>query len=384
VKVKAERGMQLKKSCIKLTIMSLLAKFHVRSATAFTCRIVSPTLSTSRNSICITRLYSSSRSENRRDKAEIRSKLGKSSKELDWEHFDFSDNPKTDNRFIKAQNGNIVAPHHHLDATKEAIEDKKAAKKLQDANEAFLSLDPNTIAEATKILEEYVNDDRIERVRSVLKQRTKRSKFLFENPANPSNVWACLRTIDSFGIQYVDVIIDSGRYAGKKAMTQKRGMRTAMGSAQWITLRNYSNTKEAVENIRKQGYKIYASDLNPNSKDVRDIDFDSAPICVVMGNEEDGISDEMRALADETFTLPMCGFAESFNLSVATSITLAHMSSKSQIGTRKGPLQPDLDEHEFICLYLKGLFNSLAQKKMGNAILKKNGIILPEEIFRYI
>ena len=65
-----------------------------------------------------------------------------------------------------------------------------------------------------------------------------------------------------------------------------------------------------------------------------------------MGNEERGISEEMRRLADKTFTLPMCGFAESFNLSVATSITLAHMSSKSD-GEGTGPLRPgDLDEHE--------------------------------------
>jgi len=380
--------MYFKKSYILMTIMSFLAKFHLRSVGAFTCRnslrvATRTTPFSNNNASTMTRLYSNSRSQHKKDKAEVRSRLGKSSNELDWEHFDFSDNPKTDNRFNIAQNGNTAAAHQHLDENKEAIEDRKAAKMLQDANEAFLNLDPKTVAEATKILEEYVNDDRIERVRNVLKQRTKRSKFLFENPANPSNVWACLRTIDSFGIQYVDVIIDSGLYAGKKAMTQKRGMRTAMGSAQWITLRNYSNTKEAIENIRKQGYKIYASDLNPNSKDVREVDWDSEPICVVMGNEEDGISEEMRALADETFTLPMVGFAESFNLSVATSITLAHMSSKSQKGTKKGPLQPDLDEHEFNCLYLKGLFNSLAQKKMGNAILKKNGIILPE-IFRFI
>ena len=48
-----------------------------------------------------------------------------------------------------------------------------------------------------------------------------------------------------------------------------------------------------------------------------------------MGNEERGISDEMRSLADETFYLPMCGFAESFNLSVATAITLAYMKAAS-------------------------------------------------------
>lgn len=70
-------------------------------------------------------------------------------------------------------------------------------------------------------------------MRTVLSQRTKNCKFLFENPNNPSNVWACLRTIDSFGIQDVDVVIASGMYQGKQALSTKRGMRTAMGSAQW-------------------------------------------------------------------------------------------------------------------------------------------------------
>ena len=119
--------------------------------------------------------------------------------------------------------------------------------------------------------------------------------------------------------------------------------------------------------------------MNPNSKDVREIDWDAGPICVVMGNEDKGISDEMRNLADETFTLPMSGFAESFNLSVATSITLAHMSANSSDG--KGPLRPgDMDVHEYNCLYLKGLLQSLPQKRTGPALLKQNGILLPKEI----
>jgi hypothetical protein len=92
-----------------------------------------------------------------------------------------------------------------------------------------------------------------------------------------------------------------------------------------------------------------------------------------MGNEDRGISEEMRNLADETFTLPMCGFAESFNLSVATSITLAHMSAKSQNG--KGPLLPgDMDEHEYNCLYLRGLFHSVPQFRTGQAMLKQNNL----------
>ena len=47
----------------------------------------------------------------------------------------------------------------------------------------------------------------------------------------------------------------------------------------------------------------------------------------------------------------------------------------------KGPLRPgDMDEHEYNCLYLKGLLNSLPQKRTGKALLKQNNIILPDEM----
>jgi len=322
------------------------------------------------------RLYFSSKNSSRGTKKEELKRLGKSQTELSWDHYDFSTNPKQENRF-----GNKgLASDEALDPGEEAKADKECAREMNYANDVYFKLDPEIVQKATEILEPFINQERLERVSSVLKQRTKRIKFLFENPANPSNVWACLRTIDSFGIQNVDLIIDSGKYYGKQALNQKRGMRTAMGSAQWLTLTNHATAEEAIKQIKEeQGYTIYASDLNPNSKDVREIDWDAGPICVVMGNEDQGISQEMRDMADETFTLPMCGFAESFNLSVATSISLAHMSAKSSDG--KGPLRPgDMEEHEYNCLYLKGLLNSLPQKRTGPALLKQNGIVLPDAI----
>jgi tRNA C32,U32 (ribose-2'-O)-methylase TrmJ len=164
-----------------------------------------------------------------------------------------------------------------------------------------------------------------------------------------------------------------------------------------MTLRQFGSIEEAIKVLREEeGCLIYASDLNPASMDVRklnwDVDFEQdknndestqRPICVVMGNEDRGISDKMRELADETFYLPMCGFAESFNLSVATAITLAYMSAVSNRGNEvKGPLRPgDLDPHELQCLRLKGVLNSLAQKRMGKALLKKEGIVLPNSLY---
>ena len=261
------------------------------------------------------------------------------------------------------------------------MEDLKLKQQLSELNEAYRNLSPELVEHATSILEPYINDDRTSRIHQVLSKRTKSVKFLFENPSNPSNVWACLRTIDSFGVQNVDIVMESSTYTGgKQATLQKRGMRTAMGSAQWLTLTQHSSTKEAIEQLKnKEGYKIYATDVNPESRDIRDVDFsENEKICIVMGNEERGISDEMRSLADETFYLPMVGFAESFNLSVATSITLAHLSAKSS-HSKTGPLKSgNLSTHEFNCLYLKGLLQSLPQKKMGPALLRREGIKLPD------
>lgn len=214
-----------------------------------------------------------------------------------------------------------------------------------------------------------------------------------------------------------------------------------MGSAMWMTIRQFGSLDEAVKHLREEeGCLIYASDLNPTAKDVRDltwdVDFDDGdaapledsstsaaagghseghythfidddeergegydptdgidgarvqqrPICIVMGNEDRGISPEMRELADETFYLPMCGFAESFNLSVATAITLAYMSAVSDRGEGKdivkGPLRPgDMDPHELQCLKLKGVLNSVAQRRVAKVLLKKEGIELPSSLY---
>lgn len=357
---------------------------------------------------------------------------------LSWETFDFGDSPKMDKRFKDNSptsiENTIGIPEQKLNTistdsltyksylASESNLDKQTSNQSLKTHAEIAALDPELVTKSIEILRPFIQDKRLQRIDQVLHQRTRHTRFLFENPSNPSNVWACLRTLDSFGIQYVDVIVNSESYLGKAAVNQKRGMRTAMGSAMWMTIRQFGSIEEAIKHLREEeGCLIYASDLNPTAKDVRDltwdIDFDEKavgvdgsdngdddgdnskdqrPICIVMGNEDQGISDKMRELADETFYLPMCGFAESFNLSVATAITLAYMSAVSSRGdaaeddgasvsgnnNSKGPLRPgDLDPHALQCLRLKGILNSLAQQRVGRALLKKEGIVLPEALY---
>ena len=99
-----------------------------------------------------------------------------------------------------------------------------------------------------------------------------------------------------------------------------------------------------------------------------------------MGNEQNGISDEVKEMADESFYLPMVGMAESFNLSVATAITCAHLSAASVQEVGKGPLRSgDLSEQEYKTLLLKGALCTVKQK-FSQALLRKHGLEFPKEL----
>ena len=115
--------------------------------------------------------------------------------QLDWDKFEFGDSPKQDNRF--SDTSKII--QHADDSTfgkiieTETKEDEKLKKELDQHNAALLALDPALVEKATSILKEYVKEERVQRLEEVLSQRTQNCRFLFENPGNPSNVWACLR-----------------------------------------------------------------------------------------------------------------------------------------------------------------------------------------------
>ena len=75
------------------------------------------------------------------------------------------------------------------------------AARLEDAT----SHDGGLVREAIAALAPFVTEARRATFERVLSQRSQSCRVLFERPSNPNNVWACLRTIDSFGLQHVDV-----------------------------------------------------------------------------------------------------------------------------------------------------------------------------------
>ena len=52
--------------------------------------------------------------------------------------------------------------------------------------------------------------------------------------------------------------------------------------------------------------------------------YRAVPTAVVLGNEREGVSEEAKAMCDGGVYIPMSGFTESLNVSVASTVIIAH------------------------------------------------------------
>merc|ERR1712039_535808 len=103
----------------------------------------------------------------------------------------------------------------------------------------------------------------------------------------------------------------------------------AKRAQQYLTVREFATTAECVEALREQGKTIWvtavdqcADVLAPGAEWIENNFPESVPnnLALVMGAEEAGVSQAFKNAADRLVYLPLCGFAESLNVSVAAAL----------------------------------------------------------------
>src|SRR5690606_32940519 len=99
---------------------------------------------------------------------------------------------------------------------------------------------------------------------------------------------------------------------------------------------------ECARLLREQGYRLIAAHLE-DAVPIGEIDFASQPSALVFGNEREGLSDGMLRECDMRMVIPMSGFAQSFNISVAAAVAMYHVL---QDQTRARGADGDLTTHE--------------------------------------
>ena len=194
-----------------------------------------------------------------------------------------------------------------------------------------------------RVLEPLVGERRRARLREVIARRLGSVAVLFDAPYDPHNGAAVVRSCEAFGVQRLHVV-------------ERKGVRflvahsVARGAEKWLDVVAYQNAKHAIDVAHASGLELVATrtdgELAPE-------DLAKIPrLALVLGNEKDGIRDEIARACKRAVRVPMRGFVESLNVSVTAAILL-HAATAGRAG--------DLDEKAQERLYARGLYFSVAR-----------------------
>ena len=224
------------------------------------------------------------------------------------------------------------------------------------------ALDPATANRVTETLIEYVTDARLQRLKSVLATRTRDVVLVLEDVANAHNAAAVMRSAEAFGFFEVHVIEpNAGRF--------RVSGNIASGSHKWLDVNWYRDAHAAYGAVAARGHTIWASDVHGDAVDIDQIDV-TAPIALVFGNEHRGVSEAAAAAADGRFRVPMYGFVESLNISVAVAVSCYDVLRRRRAGGASIGLD-DLDAARVLAAWMAKSVGAASQ------ILARAGLPMP-------
>mmetsp|Transcript_36405 Transcript_36405/g.87950 ORF Transcript_36405/g.87950 Transcript_36405/m.87950 type:complete len:429 (+) Transcript_36405:154-1440(+) len=248
----------------------------------------------------------------------------------------------------------------------------------------------------------------LRKAEAVIRWRTSKLILVIERCTNNHNYSAILRTAEALGIQIIYIIDppdmdindendddDTTAVDPKKLSRQQQRDRHnhtkrtpqeieerrahhlfAQNATSWLTIKNFETSEECVAEIRRQKYQLWVTDLSQEAVPLG-TSTPTVPdkVALVMGTEAVGASQYILDEADRRVYLPLRGFADSLNLSVATALILHHifMMKPSLVGA--------MDESDRRSLR-KDWFTKLCQQRILTASQKKNRVRLQSQCQR--
>lgn len=137
--------------------------------------------------------------------------------------------------------------------------------------------------------------------------------LLLDNIQDPGNMGTILRTADSLNM--TQIIVSKG----SSDIYNPKVVRSTMGAIYRIKVVEVESLAKTVKEFKKHKIDVYATDLRTD-KSIYDVDYKKSAI--VIGNEANGVSEEVLKEATDRIKIPMIGKTESLNAAVATSVIL--------------------------------------------------------------
>jgi len=201
-----------------------------------------------------------------------------------------------------------------------------------------------------ELLSQFLLPERLERIETVLDGRTRSLTVVLDRVRNHHNISAVIRSSDAFGLAEIHLVGDSFNFSSG----------ISLGAERWMELKPHANSKDAITHLKKEGFKLVAlqpedfpvSGDTPKPFPVSQIPFEEK-IALVFGNEKQGVAPEFIEAVDYFAYIPMCGFVESLNISVACAITLHASTVKEGKPARRTSKLSEVERSELKESWLK-------------------------------
>jgi tRNA (guanosine-2'-O-)-methyltransferase len=201
-----------------------------------------------------------------------------------------------------------------------------------------------SVEQVIEAFEPLVTEQRRLRLTSVVDARIGNVTLLMDAPHDPHNGAAVVRTSEAFGLPEIHVV--------PRAEEVLMAKRVARGAEHWVDVTIHEQPALAVASLKAQGFTLVAT--HPEGSLVPEELSQIPKLALLLGNEHDGLREEIARAADASVRIPMRGFVESLNVSVAAAVLLA-AATKDRAG--------DLSRATRRMLYARGLFRTVPRPR---------------------
>jgi 23S rRNA (guanosine2251-2'-O)-methyltransferase len=101
--------------------------------------------------------------------------------------------------------------------------------------------------------------------------------------------------------------------------------KVALGATKSVPWEYFENPIDIVNDLKKKGVKIASLEITDSSRKYYELTKSDFPLCLILGNELTGVSNDLISASDISLEIPQYGYKHSMNVSVAFGIALFEM-----------------------------------------------------------
>ncbi len=147
----------------------------------------------------------------------------------------------------------------------------------------------------------------------------KRICLLAHNVRSLWNVGSFFRTCDAMGVEKLYL-------TGYTGVPPRREItKTAIGAEEAVPWEHHEDPLQLLHQLKKEGWQLVALEITKDAINIQTFK-PSRRICLIVGHELSGLSEDILSLCDATVMIPMLGTKESLNVAVAAGMALYHIT----------------------------------------------------------